>query len=774
MKKLSIISLVLLLSMAACQKEDTFLYHLRTEPFQTDAKVHLGDDYYALWDAGDSVFVLGANGTTSWGPVSAPYYDGGNRIGEYEIELSSPLQAGDMLLYCGPRGTGTCYVKDSLNRYYIQYEGQQYLTLQDGTQLITAPMAALYSSGNSITFRNLMALMKVTVTNNTSQALDLQSITLESSQSVLQGRFELATRNGALCLDTLPGACSRNVSLNFASGQATLSGGASQNFYIAVPPLAAGNTFSLHVRAKGHSDSHYYRCDKTSSATPALGASQMATGLVASNFTQVSFPLYGSGTADNPYQIASVQDLVNLSQMIYDGIGNSAHYKLMNDINCAGSNVIIGVATTSGALGDNMMFRGELDGNGHTLSNVFGSDDRPHAPYNDYPHRGLFGCVKDAYIHDLHISGSYTLAMPASHQQNVYHHAGIIAAESKGNTRFVNVTASGSITTTTSQCLKDLSVGGFVGRAVDNTTFTACTNQVAINVSSNRVIAGGFVGVHIGRLTMTSCVNTANITTSVSSGSTVICGTGGFAGKVQGGDSYQYEVTVDRCRNSGAIHGSSDKDLGVGGLFGVVTDGSDLQTDCLDPVTHVSNFVNTGAITAVSTNNDDAYAGGLVGDFDSDGWGSHDPWFYNCLNRGNIHSNGNDARSGGICGRTYDNDTRFVVCVNTGTITGANDPHNGYISGDEGTVVFVYNCPETTMRPAYGSEAYHIHGGASYNELDTGTSTTNEARTRTDKNQYTEWNASQWGTSTTAAGSKACLWTGSVTAGGANTLDIDF
>ena len=267
----------------------------------------------------------------------------------------------------------------------------------------------------------------------------------------------------------------------------------------------------------------------------------------------------GTGTANDPYQIATAEELLKFAQRVNGTDGNSAdpgaHAKLMNDIDLSeicGKN-IDGQSVSWTPIGsDSSRYSGTFNGDGHTISGLYiDSSD------ND---QGLFGYVSGT-VQNLSVSGSVN-----------------------GN-NFVG------------------GVVGYNGGTVEN-----CYNTGAVNSSGNRV--GGVVGYNSSIGNVKNCYNTGNISGNISYNDS-----GNHVGGVVG---YNDEGRVENCHNIGSVSGNSY----VGGVVGWNISSGNV-TNCYNTGSvkgsgiyvggvvgnnggSVTNCYNTGEVSGT-------YVGGVVG-----------------------------------------------------------------------------------------------------------------------------------------------------------------
>lgn len=111
----------------------------------------------------------------------------------------------------------------------------------------------------------------------------------------------------------------------------------------------------------------------------------------------------GTGTEEDPYQIATPQQLALLAYETNNGLGGNAYYVLIDDIRL---NVTGGSLQWTPIGLSNAFFTGHFDGNDKTISGLLCDTQETIADTI----KGLFGCTDRAYIshvnlYDCHING---------------------------------------------------------------------------------------------------------------------------------------------------------------------------------------------------------------------------------------------------------------------------------------------------------------------------------------------------------------------------------
>ena len=318
----------------------------------------------------------------------------------------------------------------------------------------------------------------------------------------------------------------------------------------------------------------------------------------------------GDGTSENPYQIATPEQLVLLAQQTNNGTGGDACYILTNDIDLEGN---IGFLWTP--IGkDPYYFTGVFDGNNHTIKNMHSNDELKS---------GFFGGTKGAVIKNINFTDAQISASPdISDITNAM--AGTVAAHAI-NTSIYNCDVEGKVSTTAWYC------GGIIGRSLATTDFhdlvliKDCINRAYVAGMLNN---GGIVGFSEGSVynfIIENCENHGNID-------------GDFIGGIMGdGEGFM----IINCRNYGQV--------GIKGSFPSTTAGGMVGQGGVNII--IEDCINLGSITAGN-------AGGMTG-------AALKTVIRRCGNRGKITGyHFSTILAGGICG----SDGKISDSYNTGKI----------------------------------------------------------------------------------------------------------
>ena len=196
---------------------------------------------------------------------------------------------------------------------------------------------------------------------------------------------------------------------------------------------------------------------------------------------EVRRTLYGSGTADDPYQIGSDIDWKTFANWINNEntTYRNKYYKLTADIN---------VTTTVGTSEDNS-FRGTFDGDGHTMTLDLTSEGDYCAPFRY--------CYNGVTLKRIHVAGTIN----TSHKYT----ASLVGYQKYSTLNIINCWSSVTINSSTNDNYPDH--GGFIGYVYGTTNLTNCRFDGKL-LGPDTKACGGFVGFQSSSYTMnvTNCL----------------------------------------------------------------------------------------------------------------------------------------------------------------------------------------------------------------------------------------------------------------------------
>ena len=244
----------------------------------------------------------------------------------------------------------------------------------------------------------------------------------------------------------------------------------------------------------------------------------------------------GSGLMDDPYIISTTshwQQLVN-----YVGNGNDFQWKyflLVEDLDFS-STTFQPVGRNSN--GTERCFKGNFNGNGHTISNVsfYGNDVTAGQCV------GLFGMVKGGRIWNLTLASNSSIIGC----NNV---GGIVGSLDEGGEVDYCHVEQGVTIGPASIAIQNF--GGIVGLCMGGSSISNCTSRATVTNygRTNIVTLGGIAGLTSGNSSITNCTNYGAV-----SGTNQVGGITGVG----------YDITINGCNNYGVVTGSSY----VGGIVG--------------------------------------------------------------------------------------------------------------------------------------------------------------------------------------------------------------
>ena len=378
----------------------------------------------------------------------------------------------------------------------------------------------------------------------------------------------------------------------------------------------------------------------------------------------------GSGTAEDPYQIATADDLELLATFCNDASKNSEyadkHYRQTKNID------LTNVAFTAVGNTEATAFKGSYDGNGCTIANLKIANSGTDAC-------GLFGYLNGATVTKISLENCDISSTAL--------HVGGIAGKAEKST-VSDCTVGGSVIGTAEAEFDGYdvsSVGGMVGYALDS-EISGCTLKGSLRAIS---LIGGMTGYASGTK-ISNC--TVDAAATVDAEKNFL---GGIAGRARFGS------TIEECTVNGKI--SSYNGNYIGGITGHLTSG------------HVSGCKLTASASLSSKGN---HTGGVVGALQPNEEASDDPEgmtaaIENCENAIMVFGAQN---VGGIAGyqggKTIEHTAIIKDCVSRSSVTGYK--HNaGGITGliESYGDSFIENCK------SYGdilSSAYNVGGICGY------------------------------------------------------------
>lgn len=270
----------------------------------------------------------------------------------------------------------------------------------------------------------------------------------------------------------------------------------------------------------------------------------------------------GSGTAEDPYQIATAQQLRYLSYSINADVNwSGVYFKQTADISLAGEDwQPIGWALVGDVNGQKKSicsypFRGNYDGGNYTVSGLtIGSEKAPV----DQMTSGLFGLASGSYQNnEAPAADAQTVTLKNIHLTDISIHtavryetyAGGLVGSAQNGVYMDNCSVTGVIDTTTSE---SFARAGGLASSIMRGASTNCWTNVTIHAETdtNHVYAGGLYGMD-NRATTINCYTLGNVTGNSTNNNKVhIGGLVGQAGGVHvncyaAGDVVSNKTTTD-------------------------------------------------------------------------------------------------------------------------------------------------------------------------------------------------------------------------------------
>lgn len=309
----------------------------------------------------------------------------------------------------------------------------------------------------------------------------------------------------------------------------------------------------------------------------------------------------GTGTAENPYQIATGAQLAYLASSVNNGETYAGkNFVLTADIDLnkrpwtpianAFSDALFGGS-------DYRIFAGNLDGQGYTVSNVaIGSTNAPL----ESDVFGLFG-VTEGKISNLHLNTVSIHGIAKNVSGYVIGLAGGLVGSASGSVENCHVTGlTMTMTTLDSGSAAAYWIGGLVG-ALDAGQINECSASGKITEKSGKGSIGGLIG-ELGKASKIT-YSRANVALDVKPDHKGGADVGGFIGK--GNGKSNAETVIRNCYATGDVTGGAYTGGFAGGIWGLNIINCYATGNVSKAAASMASFVGTDA-------SDPSYYGSII------------------------------------------------------------------------------------------------------------------------------------------------------------------
>ena len=309
----------------------------------------------------------------------------------------------------------------------------------------------------------------------------------------------------------------------------------------------------------------------------------------------------GTGTAENPYQIATGAQLAYLASSVNSGETYAGkNFVLTADIDLnkrpwtpianAFSDALFGGS-------DYRIFAGNLDGQGYTVSNVAIGSEKVPLESDVF---GLFGATAGK-ISNLHLNTVSIHGIAKNVSGYVIGLAGGLIGSASGNVENCHVTGlTMTLTTPDSGFTAAYWIGGLVG-ALDAGQIDECSASGKITEKSGKGSIGGLIG-ELGK-TSKITYSRANVALDVKPNHKGGADVGGFIGK--GNGKSNAETVIRNCYATGSVTGGAYTGGFAGGIWGLNIINCYATGNVSGAAASMASFVGTDA-------SDPSYYGSII------------------------------------------------------------------------------------------------------------------------------------------------------------------
>lgn len=577
MKQRILFAALALLLFAACHKEpldprmEIFVEHM-----QGSAKLTL-DGVNATWNNGDTLRLNGTRVVVE-------------RSGDHAYISNAASQSTNRALFPTRLVTGgpaSDAVTVTLPREY-DYRS-------DGShQLLDLPLAARATDGEPLHFKHLTGALCFMLTNNTSNPLTIDRITVSSNSYQLSGERSINLASIGSIGPVAGAGDDRTVSMTFTRQSLEIPASGTANVVLPIAPVGSDNIFTVTVVSHYQGNRYVYSKTQGEGKTDrSLARNEIGYATVDLSLISGTYALFdGDGTYGNPYQIATPTDFILMVDAISNGLKynnqsySKKHYKLTANLNLNGIS-IYPIRNYNNATfdGNNKTInnltinsRGDTcalfsNPNSVTLSNLtLNNLTLKHSGNADKLYLGGFcGYIFNDSILNCDING-LTLSVSGTINELYF---GSLAAHAYRK----NVIENCDFTNTNTLSLSATAFyyGNLIGRGTNGgenydlklTSCTASTSTVSLTSTTGLHYAGGLVGYNSGEnLILSNCTFNGTINSSAPTSTTTLA-TGGLAGRhLKSGN--KGDLTTTSCTVQGTISATTSSGSAyIGAYFGM-------------------------------------------------------------------------------------------------------------------------------------------------------------------------------------------------------------
>ena len=302
----------------------------------------------------------------------------------------------------------------------------------------------------------------------------------------------------------------------------------------------------------------------------------------------------GTGTEEDPYQIANGAQLAYLAQFVNSDSNNDCAgecFVLTADIDLANHDwTPIGNSFADVLFdgSDYRLFAGNLDGKGHTISNIsIGTESTPL----ESDVFGLFGAT-GGKISNLNLNGVTIYGTAKNVSGYVIGLAGALAGFAGGSIENCHVTnLSMTMNTPDSGWTAAYWIGGLVGILDESKSIEECSAAGTIKELSGKGSIGGLIG-ELGKAAKIT-YSRSDVTVNVKADSRGGANVGGFIGK--GNGKTDAERIIRNCYATGNVTGGAYTGGFAGGLWGLNIKNCYASGNVSQAAAAMASFVGTDA-----------------------------------------------------------------------------------------------------------------------------------------------------------------------------------